>query len=79
MGTVGISDFEAVFLELLARVAQGERITIVQHGKAIAQLVPVKSEPGDYDIAVDRMMEFRRGRGFDSVNLREMAEEGRRF
>ncbi len=39
----GTADAKARFSELLARVEAGETITIRKHGKAIAQLVPVKN------------------------------------
>lgn len=39
----GTADAKARFSELLARVEAGETITIRKHGKAVAQLVPVKN------------------------------------
>lgn len=40
----GSADAKARFSELLARVESGETITIRRHGKAVAQLVPVKPQ-----------------------------------
>lgn len=40
----GSAEAKARFSELLARVEAGETITIRRHGKAIAQVVPVRAD-----------------------------------
>ena len=40
--TVGLAEAKNKLSELIARVAQGEEITITRHDEAVAKLVPAK-------------------------------------
>ncbi len=44
MQTLSLSDFRAHASEMLDRVANGETIRILRHGKPVAELVPVRPE-----------------------------------
>lgn len=63
---------------LLDEVERGESITITKHGRAVARLVPVKSEAETPDVVIEALRAARVGvrRGEESV--RTMIEEGRR-
>jgi hypothetical protein len=45
----------------------------------VAELVPVSKDHLIEEDAVDRMIQFSRGRSGKSLNIREMVEEGRRW
>jgi prevent-host-death family protein len=81
METIGSFEAKTHLPQLLERVAQGEVLTITEHGKPVARLVPaasVKTKP-DVRAAVESMKQFREGRTLDGLSIREMIEEGRRF
>lgn len=79
MTIVGAYEAKTHLPRLLDEVEKGGRITITRHGVPVAMLVPV---PGNATLrpeeAVERLLEFRRGRGLDGMSVREMIEEGRR-
>ncbi len=79
-----IASFEAQthLPELLERVARGEKITITDQGKPVAQLVPV---PPDQKPDVKKVIEEfkayskRQGRTLGDITYRDLIEEGRRY
>lgn len=81
METVGSFEAKTHLVQLLERVAQGEEFTITQHGKPVAQLVPVAATEPKPDVraAVEAMKQFRKGQTLGGLSIREMIEEGRRF
>lgn len=44
MHTLSLSDFRARASEMLDRVANGETVRILRHGKPVAELVPVRPD-----------------------------------
>ena len=66
METIGAFEAKTHLSALLDRVSKGETITITKHGVPAAMLVPVGREA-------------RRRVKADSMTVREMIEEGRRF
>ncbi|MCZ7626502.1 MAG: type II toxin-antitoxin system prevent-host-death family antitoxin [Candidatus Methylomirabilota bacterium] len=81
MGTVGAFEAKTHLAELLDRVSKGETITITRHGVPAAMLVPVGrtgKKPTHQEI-VDGMRALRKRVKPDTMSVREMVEEGRRF
>lgn len=62
---LGSTDAKARFSELLARVEAGETITIRRHGKAVAQMVPVKRglSVDERRAAIERFFAWQRAHG----------------
>lgn len=80
MDTIGAFEAKTHFAELLNRVCEGESITITRHGKAVAQLVPIKSsQKRSRSAVIDDLLEFGKGHKLEGLSIREMIEEGRRF
>lgn len=75
---VGAYEAKTHLPRLLDEVERGESITITKHGRAVARLVPVKSEAERPDVVIGALRAARVGvrRGDESV--RTMIEEGRR-
>ena len=75
---VGAYEAKTHLPRLLDEVERGESITITKHGRAVARLVPVKSETEPPDVVIEALRAARVGvrRGEESV--RTMIEEGRR-
>lgn len=71
---------EQAMSALLGRVARGERLTITQHGKPVAQMIPFESfDQQKVRDAADRIR--RRGRQFQ-IPVEELIESirlGQRF
>lgn len=80
---VGSSEAKTHLPALLERVARGETITITEHGRPIAQLVPVPPEQKpDVRQAIEEMKRFQREEAptlGDDLSIRQLIEEGRRF
>ncbi len=79
----GSADAKARFSELLARVEAGETITISKHGKAIAQLVPVKNAMTveERRKRIEEFIAWRKQHGprlQPGDNVKEWINEGRR-
>ncbi len=75
---VGAYEAKTHLPRLLDEVERGESITITKHGRAVARLVPVKSEAERPEAVIEALRAARVGvrRGEESV--RAMIEEGRR-
>jgi prevent-host-death family protein len=81
MDSVGAFEAKTHLSELLDRVRQGETITITRHGVPAAMLVPADgtgSKPTHQEI-VEGMRALRKRIKPDSMSVREMVNEGRRF
>ena len=81
METIGAFDAKTRLSALLDRVARGERITITRHGVPAAMLVPV-GESGrklTHEEIVEGMRALRKRVKPDTMSVREMIEEGRRY
>jgi prevent-host-death family protein len=75
---IGVYQAKTHLPELLARVANGEQITITRHGKAIARLVAAgPTRKRDVSSAIRELKALARGRHAD-IPIREMIYEGRR-
>lgn len=81
MGTVGAFEAKTHLSELLNRVSKGETITITRHGVPAAMLVPVRQtgKKLTHQDIVDGMRALRKRIKPDTMSVREMVEEGRRF
>ena len=81
METIGAFDAKTHLSALLDRVARGERITITRHGVPAAILVPVRDARQTLTHAeiVEGMRALRKRVKPDTVSVREMVNEGRRF
>lgn len=80
----GSADAKAHFSELLARVEAGETITIRRHGRAVAELVPVKGEltPEERRKSWEEWREIRRKNNITlgpDLTIKQLIEEGRRY
>lgn len=85
MNSIGTIEAQAHLPRLLARVAAGEAITITQHGKPVARLVPADpvetdgSKP-DVERVIREMRAFRKANTLGGdVTVRDLIEEGRRY
>jgi prevent-host-death family protein len=81
MEKIGAFDAKTHLSELLDRVAKGEKITITRHGVPAAMLVPV-GEAGQkltHEEIVEGMRALRKRVKRDTVSVRQMINEGRRF
>jgi prevent-host-death family protein len=81
MKTVGAFEAKTHLSELLQRVGRGEKITITRHGVPAAMLVPVEGMGAKltHREVVEGMRALRKRIKPDSLSVREMVNEGRRF
>ena len=81
MDAIGAFDAKTHLAALLDRVAKGESITITRHGVPAAMLVPVReSEPKlTHEQIVEGMRALRKRVKPDTMSVREMVQQGRRF
>jgi prevent-host-death family protein len=81
--TIGAVELIKHLSVLLDRVTQGEKITITRHGTPVALLSPVehaesRTKPSHKDI-IKGMRSLRAQIKPDTMSVRDMIEEGRRF
>jgi len=80
--TIVVGAFEAKthFSELLARVAQGETVTVTKHGTPVARMSPISAiDPtDDARRAVEEMRAARPGLRLNGLKIKDLIEEGRR-
>ncbi len=84
MVTVGSFEAKTKLAELLDKVESGEVITITRRGKAVARLVPARSEEGAAQVrqAVADVKRNRVGRGRPAgpgTSIAELIKAGRRY
>jgi len=80
MKTVGLFEAKTHLSALLARVAQGEEITITKHGVPGAVLIPAAHRRRqDPKKVAERIRALRRGARLEGVTIRQLLEEGRRY
>jgi len=81
VATVGAFDAKTHLSDLLDRVARGEKITITRHGVPAAMLVPISETRKRLTHAeiVSRMRALRSRVKPDTMTVRDMIKEGRRF
>lgn len=84
MITVGSFEAKTKLAELLDKVEDGEVITITRRGKAVARLVPARSEEGAAQVrqVVKDIKRNRVGRGKPAgpgTTIAELIKAGRRY
>jgi prevent-host-death family protein len=84
MTTVGSFEAKTKLAELLDKVEAGEVITITRRGKAVARLVPARSEEGAAHVrqVVQDIKRNRVGRGKPAgpgTTIAELIKAGRRY
>jgi prevent-host-death family protein len=75
---VGAYEAKTRLPQLLREVAQGERITITVHGRAVAELAPVGRGKATADEAVAAMKAFEPVRGVEAEHVAAWIAEGRK-
>ena len=81
MSTVGAYEAKTKFSELLARVEQGERVTITKHGRPVAELIPARRH--DFEkarAAMARMRELTKDNDIGDMtweDIKKMQDEDR--
>ena len=80
MNIVGADDAKIHFPELLARVAEGETITITRDDTPVARLVPIKSPSSAEDRrdAIRSMREVAACNQLAGLRVGDLIAEGRR-
>jgi prevent-host-death family protein len=79
MTSVGTYEAKTSFSALIARVEQGEQITITRRGIAVAVLVPPPEiRRRSPETLVAEFETFGRGRRLEGMSIRDLVEEGRR-
>ena len=81
MQTVGSFEAKTHLPALLEQVQKGERIVITKHGVPVAMLVaPEEAARVDRKEVIAELKAFGRGRKLpESVSVRDLIQEGRRF
>jgi len=76
---IGAYEAKTHLAQLLRKVARGERFTITQRGKAVAELAPVHTNRNrDAAAAARGMQSFRqKHRPVTGVDIRALQDEGR--
>ena len=77
---IGAFEAKVNFSALLARVHNGERITITKHGQPVAELIPAGNGKDLNKIvgAIRQIKALRHGVRVGPTSIREAIEEGRR-
>ncbi len=80
VSVVGACEAEIKFSKLLKRVAVGEEITITQHGKPIARLIPVRPTHSmeTRREAILKMRELAARNSLGGLRIRDLIAEERR-
>lgn len=80
MTIISVSEARKRFSELLDRVTQGEHITISRRGRPVAEVIPLHTQSQmTTDEAVDRLVEFGKGKSLGGLTVRELIDDGKRF
>lgn len=75
--TINADDAQTCLPRLLEQVERGDSVTITQHGRAVARLVPVGSRSNPESV-IAAVRQARAGVHLDGGSVREVIEEGRR-
>lgn len=82
MGVAVVGAYEARthFSDLLARVENGEEITITRHGTPVAYLVPVQRKPTSDErrTAIDAMRSASSRHSLGGATIKDLIVKGRR-
>lgn len=74
---IGAYEAKTRLPQLLREVAQGDRITITVHGRAVAELVPAGRSQAAAAAAVDAMKAFEPISGVQGEDIAAWVAEGR--
>lgn len=76
---IGAFEAKTKFSELLHKVEDGEEFTVTLRGRAIADIVPTRSEPTKEQVAqaVQDLLNFRKIEGVSGDEVLEWVREGR--
>ncbi|SPE34132.1 Prevent-host-death family protein [Acidobacteriia bacterium SbA2] len=78
MSTVGLFEAKTHFSALIARVVQGEVITITKHGVPVAVLTPAANRRRrDPKMVAQRIRAMRQGARLEGVTIRQLIDDGR--
>lgn len=77
--SIGAYDAKTRFSELLARVEDGQEVTITRHGRPVAKLVPLnpRATPAQARDAIERWLAGDRPR-LRGLRVKDLIAEGRR-
>jgi prevent-host-death family protein len=77
--SVGLYDAKTHFSRLMARVEDGEEVTITRHGTPVARLVPVRRTltPNQRRLAIDRWRRLSKQIRLRGLKIRDLIDEGR--
>ena len=76
---VGAFEAKTKLPELLRRVAAGERFTVTNRGRPVAEIVPPSTNtPATARAAIERMKSITRIKGVSSAEVYKMIASGRR-
>jgi prevent-host-death family protein len=77
---IGAYDAKSHFSQLLERVEAGEEITITRHGSPVARLVPIRRATAEERrAAIQAMRELAKGNRLESLRIKDLIEEGRKY
>jgi prevent-host-death family protein len=78
--TIGAYEARTHFSELLARVEEGDEITITRHGTPIAHLIPVqhKKTPEQRRAVIGAMRQLAKQHSLKGLKIKDLVAEGRR-
>jgi len=78
--TIGAYEARTHFSELLARVEEGDAITITRHGTPIAQLVPIqrRTTPDQRRATIAAVRDLAKQQSLGGLKIKDLVAEGRR-
>lgn len=79
MKVVGAYQAKVHLADLLTEAERGETIVVTRRGKAVAKLVPLRSEHMSVEAVAKEFEKMRRSTRPIEGGLRQLIEEGRRF
>jgi prevent-host-death family protein len=75
---IGAFDAKTRLSEILRKVGEGERFTITNRGKPVANLVPVGPDRSRAKAAVEALLKFPKIEGISGDTVLEWIREGRK-
>ena len=79
MITVGTFEAKTKLSALLEKVTEGEEVLITKHGKPLARIVDARvADKSRAALAVERLLEMRKGRTLGGISWKELRDAGRR-
>ena len=76
--TLSVGEAKRNFSEIMRRAGAGERFTVTNHGRAIAQIGPLSASLHlERQEAIELMKKERKGRTLGGLSVKERVNEGR--